>query len=85
MQVETFKIAGMMCNGCVDKVAHALRAVDGVGDLQVSLANDEATVQFDERSTSLEQLKTAVREAGYGVDGAGVPAEPKGKRGCCCH
>lgn len=84
MQVETFKIAGMICDGCADKVTHALRAVAGVGDLQVSLASDEATVQFDERSTSLEQLKTAVREAGYRVDGVEAAAEPKAKRGCCC-
>jgi len=84
MQIETFKIAGMTCGGCTDKVTRALKAVAGVGDVQVSLSNGEATVQFDEHSTSLAQLKTAVREAGYGVDAA-VAAKPKRKGGCCCH
>ncbi len=84
MQTETFKIAGMTCGGCTDKVTRALQAVAGVGDVQVSLSNGEATVQFDERATSLAQLKTVVQEAGYGVDAAAAE-KPKGKGGCCCH
>ena len=84
MQTERFKIAGMNCSGCTDKVTHALEAVSGVGDVQVSLSNGEATVQYDERLTSPAHLKMAVKEAGYGVDAA-VAEKPKGKGGCCCH
>lgn len=70
MQTERFKIAGMTCGGCTDRVTHALEAVAGVGGVQVSLSNGEATMQYDERLTSVEQLKTAVQAAGYRVEAA---------------
>ena len=69
--------------GCISTVTHALQAVTGVGDVKVSLSAGEAAVQFDERLTSPEQLKSAVKDAGYGVDVADMAKEPKGK-GCCC-
>lgn len=85
MQTERFKIAGMTCGGCTDNVTRALKAVAGVGSVQVSLSNAEATVKYDERLTSIEHLKTAVKAAGYLVDAAETTAHPKGKGGCCCH
>jgi copper chaperone len=69
MQTEHLNIAGMSCGGYTSKVTHALQAVTGVSDVIVSLAAGEATVQYDERLTSPEQLKAAVKGAGYGVDG----------------
>ncbi|ALP52285.1 hypothetical protein Tel_03520 [Candidatus Tenderia electrophaga] len=84
MQTEHLKIAGMSCGGCTGKVTDALKAVPGVGEINVSLSAGEATVQYDERLTSPEQLNAAVQEAGYAVDTAGTAKEPKGKGGCCC-
>ncbi len=82
MQTELFKVSGMTCGGCVSNVTHALQAVTGVGDVKVSLTAGEAEVQFDGGLTSPEQLKLAVKGAGYGVDSAHTVKEPKGK-GCC--
>ena len=53
----------MTCGGCTSKVTHALKAISGVGDVKVSLPTGEATVQYDERRASLEQLKSAVKSA----------------------
>ena len=82
MRTENLKVSGMTCGGCIDTVTEALKKVRGVGDVSVSLERGQAVVRFDERVTSPEQLKSAVREAGYGVDGEGAPAKDKG--GCCC-
>jgi copper chaperone len=82
MQTELLKVSGMTCGGCVGTVTHALQAVTGVGDVKVSLSAGEAEVQFDEGLTSPEQLKSAVKGVGYGVDAADTAREPKGK-GCC--
>lgn len=68
MKTETLKVTGMSCGGCAINVAGALKAIDGVNDAHVSLENREATVDFDESRTSTEQLKSAVRHAGYGVE-----------------
>lgn len=68
MQTELLKVTGMTCGGCTNNVTHALKAITGVGDVEVSLSVGEATVQYDERLTSPEKLKSAVKGAGYGVD-----------------
>jgi copper chaperone len=65
MQTEHLKVTGMTCSGCTSTVTQALKAVTGVDDVNVSLPAGEATVQYDERQTSPEQLKSAVKGAGY--------------------
>lgn len=85
MQTEHLKIAGMSCGGCTGKVTDALNAVPGVGEVNVSLSAGEATVQYDEQLTSPEQLKAAVKGAGYSVDATDTAQKPQGKGGCCCH
>ncbi len=83
MQTELLKVTGMTCGGCVSSVTKALKAVSGVTDAKVSLSAGEATVQFDERMTSPEQLKSAVLQAGYGVNAGKSAAGPKSRGGCC--
>jgi copper chaperone CopZ len=83
MQTELLKVTGMTCGGCISNVTHALKAVSGVSDVKVSLSAGEATVQFDERLTSSDKLKSAVKGAGYGVDTTNTAQKPKGKGGCC--
>ena len=83
MQTEHLKVTGMTCGGCTSKVTHALKAIRGVGDVKVSLTAGEATVQYDERLTSPDQLKSAVNGAGYGVDSSNTAQKPQRKDGCC--
>ena len=83
MQTETLKVTGMTCGGCTSNVTHALKAITGVGNVTVSLSAGEATVQYDERLTSPDQLKSAVKGAGYGVDITNTAQKPQGKSGCC--
>ncbi len=83
MQTERLKVTGMTCGGCVSNVTRALKSIHGVGDVTVSLATGEATVQYEEQSTSPAQLKSAVQDAGYGADGADATHSNPGKRSCC--
>ena len=73
----------MTCGGGTSKVTHALKAISGVGDVKVSLGAGEATVQYDERLTSPDRLKSAVKGAGYGVDMTNTAPARKTKGGCC--
>ena len=68
MQTEILKVTGMTCGGCTSAVTRALVGVDGVHNVDVSLAGGEAKVDFDENMTSLDKLVTAVEDAGYGVN-----------------
>lgn len=83
MRTELLKVAGMTCSGCISTVTHALKAIAGVGEVKVSLSAGEASVQYDERRTSPDQLKSAVKGAGYGVDTTNTAQKPQGKGGCC--
>ena len=69
MQTENLMVTGMTCGGCTSKVSRALNAVSGVDHVKVSIAAGDATVRFNEQLTSVDQLKSAVKNAGYGVDG----------------
>ncbi len=83
MQTEHIKVTGMTCGGCTSTVTHALQAISGVDDVKVSLPAGEAIVKYDERLTSPDQLKSAVKGAGYGVHMANVADKQPSKSGCC--
>jgi copper chaperone len=83
MQTELLKVTGMTCGGCTSNVTDALKAINGVRDVKVSLSASEATVQYDERLTSSDQLKSALKNAGYGVDGTSTAPGRQSKGGCC--
>lgn len=83
MQTEHLKVTGMTCGGCSSKVSSALKAISGVKDAEVSLSAEEAVVQYDERLTSPDQLKLAVKNAGYGIGDADVSRGQQSKKGCC--
>ncbi|MEB0032176.1 heavy-metal-associated domain-containing protein [Undibacterium sp. RTI2.1] len=83
MQTEYLKVTGMTCGGCINTVTKALKAVSGVSEVNVSLAEGEATVQFDEARSSPDQLKAAIEEAGYGIDGSSAARKHQSKGGCC--
>ncbi|MCQ1536722.1 heavy-metal-associated domain-containing protein [Methanosarcina sp. KYL-1] len=62
---ETIKIEGIACEHCVMRVGRAIASVKGVREVDVSLENKEAVVDFEAEKTNLEEIKSAVREAGY--------------------
>jgi len=55
-------IAGMRCAGCVEPVESSLQGVPGVISVSVSLADHTALI---EGTPDIEQLKDAVKNAGY--------------------
>jgi copper chaperone len=83
MQTELLKVTGMTCGGCTTTVTRALKTMAGVSDVKVSLAAGEATIQYDERLTSPDQLKSAVEGAGYGVNVTNAAHGRQAKGGCC--
>ncbi len=60
-------IQGMSCAACVEKVEKALKEVRGVVHGEVNLALEEATIEYIPGEVTIEDLRRAVREAGYDV------------------
>lgn len=59
------QISGMTCAGCAGRVDRALRAVPGVTDVAVNLADDTAVVTHADGAVSVDALGKAATDAGY--------------------
>lgn len=66
IMTKTLIVEGMMCEHCVKHVTDALKKVDGVTDVNVTLSDKKALVKLS-KPVSDEQLSSAVSEAGYSV------------------
>lgn len=58
-------VKGMTCDDCVNKITTALKNIDGVSAVNVSLEKGMASVAFDAQKTSVEKLETAIAAVGY--------------------
>ena len=65
----TLNVGGMTCASCVGYVEQALSEVPGVVSSSVNLATERATVCYLSGAAGVEQLREAVDDAGYSVDG----------------
>ncbi len=59
------RVEGMTCAACVNRVDKALNALDGVKDVSVNIANDKASLKYDQSQVRLSEIKAAVKNAGY--------------------
>lgn len=59
------KIGGMTCGGCAAGVTNALTAANGVKKAKVDFATLLATVEYDPKVCTVEQLVSAVEKKGF--------------------
>ena len=62
---KTIQVNAMQCEHCKMKVESALTALNGVKSAEVSLANRNVKVNFDESCVNEAQMKDAVDAAGH--------------------
>lgn len=62
--MTTIKIKGMSCQHCVGSVRKALEAIAGISNVQIDLAQGEAT--FDGQADS-QRVKEAITKIGFEV------------------
>lgn len=73
-----FDIKGMSCSACSAAVERAVRKLDGVNEVSVSLLANEMTLDYDESALTPKAVCAAVKKAGYRAslrDGAGKGGE----------
>lgn len=63
-----FRLSGLDCADCADKLGRQLAALDGVASAKVDLGTAILRVGFDSSVTGVAALVKAVRDAGYVVD-----------------
>ncbi|MBR3674715.1 MAG: cation-translocating P-type ATPase, partial [Bacilli bacterium] len=64
---KKFNVTGMMCASCQANVDNAVKKIDGVTSVNVSLLANNMVVDFDESKVSDETIISAVENVGYGA------------------
>jgi copper chaperone CopZ len=74
IQVKTvvIPVEGMVCVACAGTVKRALKSIDGVSNVEVSLEKRTAQVTYAPDKLSPDRLVAAINKAGYS---AGTPKE----------
>lgn len=73
---ESFRVGGMTCGGCAERVRTALAAVPGVRSARVDLAGALASVDYDPAVLAPGALAEAAVEAGYTLEWPRLAAPP---------
>jgi len=86
-QTIALPIEGMTCASCVAHVQRGLKEVDGVLDVNVNLATEQASVVLYPEQVPLVQLVDAVRDTGYDVStkNASLPIGGMNCAACVAH
>lgn len=65
MQKETIHISGMHCASCATNIQRKLTKLSGVTSASVSYANEQATIEFDEKKGSMHAVNKTITSLGY--------------------
>jgi copper chaperone CopZ len=72
MKTVIIPIEGMSCSACAARIKKTITSIDGVSDVEVNLADQNARVRFAPSKLSHDRLVGAVNGLGYH---ASAPAE----------
>jgi len=61
------KIGGMHCAGCVNSIQRRVLNLQGVSKIEVNLANERATLEYDPTQVKMGAIEKAIEEIGYRV------------------
>ncbi|MBK7450523.1 MAG: cadmium-translocating P-type ATPase [Anaerolineales bacterium] len=67
LQTVEIPITGMDCTECTQHVQKAISGVSGVQKVDVFLSSEKAIVQLNPSVTKMDEIRTAVKNAGYSV------------------
>lgn len=67
MTKKVLSIDGMSCNHCKMAIEKSVSNLEGVDNVEVSLKNKTAIIDYDENILTLEKIKEAIEESGYNV------------------
>ena len=67
MKSSSFKIDGMTCSACANRVERVVKKMDGVEEASVNFATETLSVKFDEAKVAASKIEEIVVKAGYSV------------------
>ena len=67
MKSSSFKIEGMSCSACANRVERVVKKMNGVEEASVNFATETLLVKFDEAKVAASKIEEIVVKAGYSV------------------
>lgn len=64
-QKACFKVEGMTCAACTVTTKVAINKLNGINDIDVSLENKSAVVNYDDSKTDAVKIKEKIDSVGY--------------------
>ena len=79
--VIALPIVGMTCASCVNRIDRFLRKADGVSEVSVNLATENATIRYLPEVTGAAELAQVISNAGYEVPAAALDLAGRANEG----
>ena len=67
MKSSSFKIEGMSCSACANRVERVVKKMNGVEEASVNFATETLLVKFDDAKIDAPKIEAAIVKAGYSV------------------
>ena len=67
MRDYTFKVEGMTCSACSNRVERGVKKMEGINNANVNLTTEILTVDFDENKISSDKIEKKVEALGYSI------------------
>lgn len=64
---KKYKVGGMTCSACANRVERGVKKMDGMKEANVNLTTEVLTVDFDENKVSSDDIEKKVEALGYKV------------------
>lgn len=64
---KTYKIGGMRCSSCANRIEREIKKIDGIKDANVNLTMETLTTSFDENQISSEDIEKKVEALGFTI------------------
>ena len=76
----TFKVEGMTCSACANRVEKVTQKIEGVESASVNFATEQLKVKLDADLASYGQIKSAVEKAGFQLISESDTVQPQEKK-----
>ena len=68
MEIMILNVSGMTCAACAKSVERTVKKLDGVTEGNVNFATEKLNLTFDKAKISIDDIISAVKKAGYGIE-----------------
>jgi copper chaperone len=67
MEIINLTVEGMSCGHCVSSIKNSVRALNGIGQVNVDLKSKKVVAEYDPQKVDTQTIKNTIEDQGYEV------------------